>query len=677
MLVEQIWDFFVLALCGAAFAISALILSTNPHRSLNRFLASFLIILSSAQVLQLLGLNYGYLGCLRAAHVFAGLALVSAGLIHDTVLYPSSRFIVRLKREAGYLVPAFFIVSFPLTEWWLLQRNSPSTRGIFFGYLGLRVALVSWLFAKALIDLPKAPPERRFDAQNFCALAFFLFIAIIFGLVARLFSLRDALRWMEVIVGIYYPLVAWMMTSPRVYRARELIRIGLKFLLCLAFPLAVVLPLLTFAGHLSAFLLGMALVASAYPAMLLGNFVGSRVLDRFLNSSQDDVKTAIDALISAEWSESRLQERFCSIIGSFMGGAKVELVFLESLTENNLPPNRRLLAQEAARTGWLTVHSGQRQTKAKDMVAVQNALHIENLGLVLVSNTHDNRCVLFVSQLSSLKIITYPVIAFVSNLLSMYQLGRQRISLAHKAIYNDRLASIGFIASQISHEARNRLDAIRVALELLKAGREQELTPEHRGLLLQEMEAFLMDFAFGLDMARTDIGRISASRARSIIDEVVTIFGPYARRVGIQVEIAFAHETDEILVDRRLLRQALFNLLRNAADALKLTSDPRIILQTSNFGRKLYIDVIDNGPGVASEHYDRLFAEFNTSKESGTGLGLSLCRDVMALMNGSIHYITPKGKPNACFRLSLPLAAESEYSDCSVPMITPKAFHAA
>jgi signal transduction histidine kinase len=675
MLVREIWDILVLALCVLGIGVAILIVYTNPHRSLNRFLAYFLVCFSLGQVLQLLGLNYERLACLRAAHVLAGLALVSASLIHDTVLHPASALRWRLKRELFFLIPATLIVVFPITSWWVLQPSvvlGKPARACFFCYLGLRAGLVSWLLAAAIRVVQKGPTERRFDAQNFCALALFLFAAIIGALVARLLIIRDALRWMEIIVGIYYPLVAWMMTSTRFYNFGEIIRIGLRFLISLLLLLAVAFPLLTFAARSANFWLGVTLVIASYPMIFLGSSVAGTFLARFATSSQDQAKAATSSLIETEWSENHLRERFCDIISCYMGGVKVEVIPLASLKENNLAPSQRVLAMEAARTGWLTVYSAHRQSKVTEIDRIQQAFFTENLASVLVSNFQDNLCVLFVGQLSSLKVVTYPVVKFLSELLSTFQLGRHRILLAQKAIYNDRLATIGFIASRASHEARNRLDSVRVALEMLKAGKEGELSLEHRTLLLQELEIFLMDFTVGLDMARTDIGRLSSVPARIIIDEAVTIFAPYARSLKIQVETVFGHERDDVLVDRRLLRQALFNLFRNAAEALQSTPDPRILLQTSSSRVKFLIEIIDNGPGVAPENYDSLFVEFRTTKDSGTGLGLSLCRDMMALMKGSIHYTTPRGKPNACFRLSVPLEVEAEeakdssYSDRTV-----------
>jgi signal transduction histidine kinase len=198
--------------------------------------------------------------------------------------------------------------------------------------------------------------------------------------------------------------------------------------------------------------------------------------------------------------------------------------------------------------------------------------------LVLISQHLGSKSALFIGQLSSLKIIPLPLTAFLVDLLAFYHIGRHRIQSAHKAFYNDRLATVGRIASRVSHEARNRLDSLRGALELLKAGREELLSAEHRCLLLQEFEVFLSEFAIGLDMARADAAKIEDFSARAVINEVLTLFKPCICRTGIQLEAHFRHEVDGVSVDKRLLRQALFNLLRNSADALQYTSGPSIVL---------------------------------------------------------------------------------------------------
>jgi two-component system sensor histidine kinase KdpD len=217
----------------------------------------------------------------------------------------------------------------------------------------------------------------------------------------------------------------------------------------------------------------------------------------------------------------------------------------------------------------------------------------------------------------------------------------------------DRLAAVAFVASLISHDARNRLASVRAALELIEAGLEANLTPEYRAALLRELDDFIGDFNLGLEMVRCHQGTPEPVSIREIVDESVATFRPYADRSGVKVTAVFAHAADVVRTDRRLLRLTLLNLLRNAAEALAETPRPRILLRTSNKGDRLNIEVEDNGPGVPEKLHDKFFLRASDTG-SGAGLGLSLCRDAVAVMGGSISHITPRGKPGACFRVSVP-----------------------
>jgi len=218
----------------------------------------------------------------------------------------------------------------------------------------------------------------------------------------------------------------------------------------------------------------------------------------------------------------------------------------------------------------------------------------------------------------------------------------------------DRLATVGFIASLVAHPVRNRLAGVRAVLELLDAGLENGLSPEHRATVLREFNAFIDNFNLGIEMIRCDFGRVEDVSAREVLDEAVKLFRPAAEGTGIAIEMDCASGDDRVCVDRALLRQSILNLLRNAAEALGATAGRRITLKTGTEQGRWWVEVADNGPGVPARLHDRLFREAVTGWPGGTGLGLSLCRDAMTLMDGSIEYLTPKGMPGARFRLNVP-----------------------
>jgi len=93
-----------------------------------------------------------------------------------------------------------------------------------------------------------------------------------------------------------------------------------------------------------------------------------------------------------------------------------------------------------------------------------------------------------------------------------------------------------------------------------------------------------------------------------------------------------------VTADPDLIDQVLINLMLNAIDAVKEVDEPRIsVLSTLNNGNRVVIDIQDNGHGIKPDIMDKIFMPFFTSKKYGSGIGLSLSRQIMHLHKGSIN----------------------------------------
>lgn len=91
--------------------------------------------------------------------------------------------------------------------------------------------------------------------------------------------------------------------------------------------------------------------------------------------------------------------------------------------------------------------------------------------------------------------------------------------------------------------------------------------------------------------------------------------------------------------DYQLLEQVVINLVNNAADALKDTLNPAIKISAGyDYLNKVQISVADNGPGVPNEILDKIFIPFFTTKKQGTGIGLSLSRQIALMHGGSLYF---------------------------------------
>jgi two-component system nitrogen regulation sensor histidine kinase NtrY len=106
----------------------------------------------------------------------------------------------------------------------------------------------------------------------------------------------------------------------------------------------------------------------------------------------------------------------------------------------------------------------------------------------------------------------------------------------------------------------------------------------------------------------------------------------------IELEIQVVPDSLVITADKKLVEQILINLINNSIQAFDNIENPKIILKAYNLSNKNpIIEVIDNGKGISDENIDRIFIPFFTTKKKGSGIGLSLSREIMRLHSGRIR----------------------------------------
>lgn len=227
------------------------------------------------------------------------------------------------------------------------------------------------------------------------------------------------------------------------------------------------------------------------------------------------------------------------------------------------------------------------------------------------------------------------------------------------------------IARRIAHEIKNPLTPIQLSAERLKR-KYGRLIETDRDVFDQCTETIIRQVG--------DIGRMVdefSSFARMPkptmepcdVGEVVRE-GVFMMRVGHpNVEIAFKmpDAPTPSLCDRRLISQALTNIIKNASESVeaRLQTEPsvpgRIDVSVARTGGRIVIDVTDNGVGLPAENRAKLLEPYITRREKGTGLGLAIVRKIMEDHGGGIELLDPPesvgGAPGACIRLTLPAIA--------------------
>lgn len=235
-----------------------------------------------------------------------------------------------------------------------------------------------------------------------------------------------------------------------------------------------------------------------------------------------------------------------------------------------------------------------------------------------------------------------------------------------KLVQSERLAAIGRLAAQITHEIRNPLSSIGLNIELLSDD-VVHLPVERRTEVKSILDAVLgevrrlAEITEGyLRYARLPAPQKQQKDAGDLCADLVAFFANEASQKGVNVELHVQDALPKISVDVDRLRQALLNLLRNGVDACGRGGTVRISARPDHQGRSdvavgIKIIVEDNGPGVPSDLKDKLFSPFFTTKKEGTGLGLLLTREIVREQKGEV-VVDDSALGGAAFIVTLPSA---------------------
>jgi signal transduction histidine kinase len=144
-----------------------------------------------------------------------------------------------------------------------------------------------------------------------------------------------------------------------------------------------------------------------------------------------------------------------------------------------------------------------------------------------------------------------------------------------------------------------------------------------------------------------------------LIEEALVFLHPELETRGVTVYHQFAPEAPKVLADRIQVQQVIVNLTVNAMQAMEQAASPQrniTISTTMPSAASVRCTVEDSGPGVGTEHLDCLFERFFTTKESGMGMGLSICRSIVEAHGGQIATDAGSAHGGARFYFTLPAA---------------------
>jgi two-component system nitrogen regulation sensor histidine kinase NtrY len=126
------------------------------------------------------------------------------------------------------------------------------------------------------------------------------------------------------------------------------------------------------------------------------------------------------------------------------------------------------------------------------------------------------------------------------------------------------------------------------------------------------------------------------------IDQLRIVYSEKMRENQIDFQISTDHDPKQIIADKKLINQVVVNLMNNAIEALKEKEVDRLIKLEIESTRqnRVWICISNNGPAIPPEVQDKIFVPFFTTKEEGSGIGLSICQEIMKLHGGSLMVVS-------------------------------------
>ncbi|HTP77305.1 MAG TPA: PAS domain S-box protein [Rhizomicrobium sp.] len=245
------------------------------------------------------------------------------------------------------------------------------------------------------------------------------------------------------------------------------------------------------------------------------------------------------------------------------------------------------------------------------------------------------------------------------------RLSRERriLDLQSEMLHVSRLTDMGQVAAGLAHELNQPLTAIlnytNAGLDIADERGDEELKSvfgkvaeqaSRAGNIIRRLRAFIEKR--GPNRTDEDITRT--------IDEAIRLGQLNASERGIKLRVLFEQGLPSVSIDRVQIQQVLINLMKNAAEAMEGLPRRELTVTISRVTPELVqVSVADTGPGISEDMAEKLFQPFVTTKATGMGMGLSICRGIVEAHGGRLWLENNPGG-GAVFRFNVPVAQDAK-----------------
>lgn len=218
-----------------------------------------------------------------------------------------------------------------------------------------------------------------------------------------------------------------------------------------------------------------------------------------------------------------------------------------------------------------------------------------------------------------------------------------------------RISLLGELLNTLRHELSNPLFGLKLGSQLFSM---MEVPTDSKELMreieknINRCQLIIENFS-NLYQVQAELKPVSIKK---IIDEAIVLSKSESREVRKNIQYLNDTENELLNVPLIFVVQIIFNLIVNAAQAMRSQQEsPKLDITIHKMDKLLHVEIQDNGPGITGEQLAKLFKPFFTTKPQGTGLGLVLSRNLAFKIGGNLEYIDDHTGKGAHFRLTLPL----------------------
>ncbi|MCF6157901.1 MAG: PAS domain S-box protein [wastewater metagenome] len=232
----------------------------------------------------------------------------------------------------------------------------------------------------------------------------------------------------------------------------------------------------------------------------------------------------------------------------------------------------------------------------------------------------------------------------ITHIITIVEDIGERKRFSDEVLRSKTLSTLGEFAAELAHEVKNPLNAMNIQMLLLVREIEgiRQIGKKSKSELLDivsivqkeliRLSGFIEEC---LHFSKTGELNKDYVKVDELLEEIVSLLAPQAQLNGIQIKLNISGKMPEIKIDRDKIKQAILNILINSIEAMP--DGGRLSVNAGCIEREIAISCQDTGPGIPDEIKNEIFNLFYSTKEGGTGVGLSLAQNIIQAHGGIIR----------------------------------------